>query len=85
MLTQRAMERAMLKISMRDKSRNEQIRREVGFSRENSSQKWNWTGKIAAGGEYYGDLVKPREAEVEFSEDGRRCLGDDRQKLDETS
>ena len=46
--TQRAMERAMLEISLRERIRNENIRRRTGVIDviERSKLKWQWVGHI---------------------------------------
>jgi hypothetical protein len=49
-VSQRAMERAMLRISLRDKKRNEWIRRKTGMTdvvHRIKSLKWQWAGHIA--------------------------------------
>jgi hypothetical protein len=49
-VSQRAMERAMLGISLRDKKRNEWIRRKTGMTdviHKVKSLKWEWAGHVA--------------------------------------
>ncbi|CAH2238493.1 jg5674 [Pararge aegeria aegeria] len=49
-ITQRAMERAMLGVSLRDQIRNEEIRRRtrvIDIAQQVAKLKWNWAGHIA--------------------------------------
>lgn len=67
-ICQRAMERAMLKISLRDKIRNEEIRRRTGVAdviERVARQKWQWAGHVARNNVKWTKVLmqwRPRES-----------------------